>query len=148
MPVPHSLQTQLDTMIRENRQLVTNEPVEFENNQLMFKTAGKLPIILEEFCRRYPNLIKEDRIMSTCNRLDLHLNRLICPKISLITGSIMLWDFLCNEIQYNYDTEIPGWVMLEGDISCLGFRKYEFRMGFDWLFNLYIYIYRAMGFSC
>ena len=37
-------------MIGENRQLVANEPVEFENNRLkFFKTEGKLPIILEEF---------------------------------------------------------------------------------------------------
>ena len=41
------------------------------------KTAGKLPIIQEEFIeedrrrRRYPNLIKENRGLSTCNRLDL-----------------------------------------------------------------------------
>jgi hypothetical protein len=32
-------------MIGENRQLAANEPVEFGNNQLKFKTAGKLPII-------------------------------------------------------------------------------------------------------
>ena len=36
-------------MVGEIRQLVINEPVEFENNRLKFKTAGKLPIILEEF---------------------------------------------------------------------------------------------------
>ena len=41
-------------MIGENRQLVTNEPVEFENNRLKFKTAGKLPIILEEFVEYTP----------------------------------------------------------------------------------------------
>ena len=35
-------------MIAENRQLVTNEPVEFEKNRLKFKTTWKLPIILEE----------------------------------------------------------------------------------------------------
>ena len=36
-------------MIGENRQLVTDELVEFEKlNQLKFKTAGKLPVILEE----------------------------------------------------------------------------------------------------
>ena len=36
-------------MIGENRQSVTNEPVEFaKNNRWKFKTAGKLPIILEE----------------------------------------------------------------------------------------------------
>ena len=36
-------------MIGENRRLVRDEVVEFENNQLTFKTAGNLPIILEEF---------------------------------------------------------------------------------------------------
>ena len=36
-------------MIGENRQLITNEPVEFRNDRLEFKTPGKLPIILEEF---------------------------------------------------------------------------------------------------
>ena len=40
-------------------------------NRLKFKTARKLPIILEEFIEIYPNLIKENRRMSTCNRLDL-----------------------------------------------------------------------------
>ena len=32
----------------KNRQLVTDEPVEFRNNQLKIKTAGKLPILLEK----------------------------------------------------------------------------------------------------
>ena len=41
------------------------------NNQLKFETAGNLPIILEEFIEIYPNLIKENRKMSTYNRLDL-----------------------------------------------------------------------------
>ena len=41
-------------MIGENRQLVTIELVEFENNQLKFKTAGKVPIILEEFIKYTP----------------------------------------------------------------------------------------------
>ena len=41
-------------MIGENRQLVTNEPVEFGNNRLKFKTAGKIPIILEEFIEYTP----------------------------------------------------------------------------------------------
>ena len=41
----------LTAMIRENRQLVADEPVEFtlRNNWLKFETAGKLPIVLEEF---------------------------------------------------------------------------------------------------
>ena len=34
-------------MIGENQQLVTYEPVSLRNNLLKFKTAGKLPIILE-----------------------------------------------------------------------------------------------------
>ena len=42
----------VDAMIGENRQLVTDEPVEF-------KTTGKLPIILEEFIEINPNLMKE-----------------------------------------------------------------------------------------
>ena len=60
-------------MIQQNRQLVTDEPVEFlRNNQLKFiKNTGKLPIILEEMIEYTPNLVKENRRMSTCNRLDL-----------------------------------------------------------------------------
>jgi hypothetical protein len=41
-------------MIRENWYLVTNELVEFENNRLNFKTAKKIPIILEEFIKYTP----------------------------------------------------------------------------------------------
>ena len=40
-------------------------------NWLKFKTAGKLLIILEEFKEYIPNLMKENRTMSTCKRLDL-----------------------------------------------------------------------------
>ena len=54
----------LRTMIRENGQLVTNEPVEVENCR---KITDRFRIIY----RIYPNLIKENRRMSTCNRLDL-----------------------------------------------------------------------------
>ena len=42
------------------------------NTRLKFKTiAGKSPIILEGVYRLYPSLIKENRRMSLCNRLDL-----------------------------------------------------------------------------
>jgi hypothetical protein len=58
----------LGAMIGENRQLVTNEPVEFE----------KLPVEVQDYRKKYgriyriyPNSIKENRRMSTCNRLDL-----------------------------------------------------------------------------
>ena len=37
-----------------NQQLVTNKPVEFENNQLKFKTAGNLTIVLEEVIEYTP----------------------------------------------------------------------------------------------
>ena len=42
------------SMIGENRQLVTDEPVDLKNNRLKFKTAGKLPVILEEFIEYTP----------------------------------------------------------------------------------------------
>ena len=41
------------------------------NNRLKFKTAGKLPIVSEEFKEHTPILMKQNRRMSTCNRLDL-----------------------------------------------------------------------------
>ena len=41
------------------------------NNRLKFKTAGKLPIILEESIEYTQNSVKGNRRMSTCNRLDL-----------------------------------------------------------------------------
>ena len=44
----------ISPMIGENRQLVIDEPVEFENNRLNFKTAGRLPTILEEFIEYIP----------------------------------------------------------------------------------------------
>ena len=60
-------------MIGENHQLVTDEPVEFQ----------KPPVEVHQDCRKitdhcrgiyriyYPNSIKGNRRMSTCNRLDL-----------------------------------------------------------------------------
>ena len=59
-------------MIGENRQLVTKEPVGLE----------KEPVKVHQDCRKftnhlrgvytiYPNVMKENRRMSTCNRLDL-----------------------------------------------------------------------------
>ena len=42
------------------------------NNRLELNTAGKSPILLEEFIEYTPSLIKENQRMSTsCNRLDL-----------------------------------------------------------------------------
>ena len=43
-------------MIGENRQLVTDDRLSLRNNRLKFKTAGKLPVILEEFIAYTPIL--------------------------------------------------------------------------------------------
>ena len=51
-------------MIRENRQLVTTEPVEVQE-------CRKITDHLIGIYRIYPNLIKEYRRMSACNRFDL-----------------------------------------------------------------------------
>jgi hypothetical protein len=53
-------------MIRENRQLVTDEPVAFE-----VQDRWKITDHFRGIYGIYPNLIKENRRMSTCNRLDL-----------------------------------------------------------------------------
>jgi hypothetical protein len=65
-------------MIGENRQLVATEPVEFE----------KYPVEAHQDCRKitnhfrgiykgvYPNFIKKNWRMSTCNRLDLQTLRI------------------------------------------------------------------------
>ena len=53
----------LKLMIGENWQLVTNEPVEVQD-------CRKITHRFQRIYRIYPNLIKENRRMSTCNRLD------------------------------------------------------------------------------
>ena len=53
-------------MIGENRQLVTDQPVEVPHCR---KSADRLRGIY----RIYPNLIKENQRMSTCNRVDLQM---------------------------------------------------------------------------
>ena len=57
--------------IGENWQLVTNEPVEFEKKPVEVQDCREITDHFEGICRIYPNLIKENRRMSTCNRLDL-----------------------------------------------------------------------------
>jgi hypothetical protein len=52
------------SMIRENRELVTDEPVEVQDcKEIIDHLRGIYGI--------YFNLMKENRRMSTCNRLDL-----------------------------------------------------------------------------
>ena len=58
-------------MIGENRQLVTNEPVEFWEIPVEVQDCRKITDHYRGIYRIYPNLIKENRRMSICNRLDL-----------------------------------------------------------------------------
>ena len=58
-------------MIGENRQLVTDEPVEFEKLPVEVKDCRKITDCVRGIYRIYPNLIKENRRLSTCNRLNL-----------------------------------------------------------------------------
>ena len=58
-------------MIRENQQLVTNEPVEFEKFPVEVQDCKKITDHFREIYKIYPNLIKENQRMSTWNRLDL-----------------------------------------------------------------------------
>ena len=58
-------------MIEENRQLVTDEPVEFEKQLVEVQDCMKLTDHFRGIYRIYPNLIKENRRMSTYNWFDL-----------------------------------------------------------------------------
>ena len=63
MLVLESLFVLSGAMIRENRQLVTNEPVAVQDCRKDYFRGI--------YNRIYPNWIKENQRMSTCNRLDL-----------------------------------------------------------------------------
>ena len=66
----------VQAMIGENWQLVTNEPVEIQDRKEITDHFRGM------YRRIYPNLLKENWRMSTCNRLDLQTLRsqLIMPK--------------------------------------------------------------------
>ena len=70
-------------MVRENRQLVTDEPVEFEKQPVEVQDCMKITRHFRGIYRIYhPNLIKDNRRMSTCNQLDLQTlgSPMIMPK--------------------------------------------------------------------
>ena len=48
-----------------------NEPVEFEKYPVEVQGCRKITDHFRGICRIYPNLVKENRRVSTCNRLDL-----------------------------------------------------------------------------
>ena len=58
-------------MIAENWQLVTDEPVEFEKEPVEVQDCRKITDHFRGIYRIYSNLVKENRRMPTCNRLDL-----------------------------------------------------------------------------
>ena len=58
-------------MIAENRQLITNEPFEFEEKRLEVQDCKKFIDHYRGIHRKYPNLKKENRRLSTLNCLDL-----------------------------------------------------------------------------
>ena len=58
-------------MIGENWKSVTDEPVEFEKKVVEGQDCRKLTDHFRGIYRIYPNLVKENRRMPTCNRLDL-----------------------------------------------------------------------------
>ena len=51
------------SMIEENQQLVTDEPVEFEKYPVELQDCGKITVQFRGICRINPNLIKENRRM-------------------------------------------------------------------------------------
>ena len=61
----------MQTMIREDWQLVTNELVEFDKEPIEVQNCKKFINHFRGFYRIYPNLIKENQSMSTCKWLDL-----------------------------------------------------------------------------
>ena len=69
-------------MIGENRQLVTDESVEFEKLPVEVQDCRKITDHFREIYRIYPNQIKGNRRMSTCNRLNSKTlgYRLVMPK--------------------------------------------------------------------
>ena len=73
------------------------------NDQLKFKTAGKLPIILEESVEYTPNLIKENRTMSTCNPVGLANTR----SQSTMPGSL---DRIRQLLQCDLKVSLKAWL--------------------------------------
>jgi hypothetical protein len=75
-------------MIRENQQLVADEPVEVQDSR-------KITVHFRGICKIHPNSIKENPRMSTCNWLDLQSvgSRPIMPKNlpNHWTGAAYFW---------------------------------------------------------
>ena len=75
-------------MIRESRQLVTDEPVEVEKSQVEVQDFRRITDHFRGIYGICLNLLQKNRRMSPCNRLDLQTlgSELIMPKNLPITG--------------------------------------------------------------
>jgi hypothetical protein len=62
--------------IGENRQLVTNEPVEFEKEPVEVHNCRTIANPFRRMYRIYPNFIKENRRRSACNSVGLANTRI------------------------------------------------------------------------
>ena len=69
-------------MIGKNRQLVTDEPVELEKSPVEVQDCKKITNHFRGIHRIYPDLMKDNRRMLTCKRLDLQAlgSQLVMPK--------------------------------------------------------------------
>ena len=61
----------INAMIEENRQLVTDELVEFEKEPVEVEDSRKITDHFRGIYRIHSNLVQEKRRLSTYNRLDL-----------------------------------------------------------------------------
>ena len=80
-PLLHNWRTRprCNAMIGENWQLVTNELVEFEKTPGVVQDSRKITDHFRGIYRVYPNLVKENRWMPTCNhQLDLPFSSTSC----------------------------------------------------------------------
>ena len=84
-------------MIGENRQFVTNELGEFKKYPVEVQNCRKIADHFRGIYRIYPNWIKENRRMWTCNWSDMQTLGSpqpvvkLCPKISRVTGTRWPW---------------------------------------------------------
>ena len=69
-------------MIRENRQSITNQPVEFEKLPVEVQDCRKMTARFKGIYEIYSDLMEENGRMSTCNWFDLQTlgSQLIKPK--------------------------------------------------------------------
>ena len=94
------------SMIRDNRQLVTNEPVEFEKSPVQVQDCRNITDQFRGIYRIYPNLIKENRRMSTCNQLGFANTRISTNYAQKSPQSQNLVVFMAADVEKQEDRKI------------------------------------------